>query len=189
MSEDFLTKGIENDRYLKAVELIDRFEDEVYEEIRKVFDDFVKESDLFIGDGSPDERSPPTRGTATMATHRIDYTMSRIQADEEDPENLIVSVGFEWVNPAKQDEETLTDESLTYVYYKIKHSSEKEFEKVCDLTENPDILCGEEMWRNAPGIFYMPVKKGEDFREGLRMLKEHLAKFGEGFGVALKLKK
>jgi len=187
VSEDFLTKGIENDRYLKAVELVDRFEDEVYEEIRKVFDDFVKENDLFIGDGSPDERSRPTRGTATMATHRIDYTMSRVQADEEDPENLIVSVGFEWANPAKQGEETSTDESLTYVYYKIKHGDEEEFEKVCDLTENPDILCGEEMWRWAPGIFYIPVKKGEDFREGLRMLREHLAKFGDEFGVESKL--
>ena len=183
MSEDFLTKGIENDRYLKAAELVDRFEDEVYEEIRKVFDDFVKESDLFISDGSPGERRRPTRGTATMATHRIDYTMSRMQADEEDPENLTVSVGFEWVNPAKQGEEISSDEALTYVYYKIKHGDEEEFEKVCDLTENPDILCGEEMWRNAPGIFYIPVKKGGDFREGLRVLKEHLSKFGDEFGI------
>jgi len=186
MSEDFLTKGIENDRYLKAAELVDRFEDEVYEEIRKVFDDFVKENDLFIGDGSPDERRRPTRGTATMATHRIDCTMSRVQADEEDPENLILSVGFEWVNPAKQGEDTSSDEALTYVYYKVKYASEENYEKVCDLTDNPDILCGEEMWRNAPGIFYIPVEKGGDFREGLRVLKEHLSKFGDKFGVESK---
>jgi len=186
MSEDFLTKGIENDRYLKAVELIDRFEDEVYEEIRKVFDDFVKENDLFFGDGSPDERHRPTRGTATMATHRIDYTMSRVQADEEDPKNLIVNVGFEWVNPAKQGEDTSSDEALTYVYYKIKYASEENYEKVCDLTENPDILCGEEMWRNAPGIFYIPVEKGEDVKEGLDELREHLSKFGDHFGVESK---
>jgi len=96
---------------------------------------------------------------------------------------LIVSVGFEWVNPAKRGEETSTDESLTYVYYKIKYASEENYEKVCNLTDNSDMLCGEEMWRNAPGIFYIPVKKGEDFREGLRMLREHLAKFGERFGV------
>lgn len=183
MDEDFLTEGIKNDRYLKAVKLVNKFENEIYDEIRNVFDEFVENSDLFKEDGSPDERNKPTRGYATLATHRIDYYTARVQEKEEDPDKMIVSVGFEWVNPAEQNEEVSNGESLTYVYYKIKNASEENYGKVCEKTKNPDIMFGEELWRLAPGIFYVIVEDREDIREGLRALRDHLSRFGEEFGV------
>jgi len=183
MSEDFLTKGIENDRYLKAVKLINQFEDIVPKEIRKIFDDFVKESNLFIGNGSPDRRPNPTKYSGTLATHRIDYTMSQVEINKENPENLKLSVGLEFVKPAKQDEDVTSGETLSYVYYKVKDSTVENYEKVCGLTKNSDIRFGEGMWNNAPGIFYIPIENREDFRNGLKILREHFSKFGDEFGV------
>ncbi|MFW6041243.1 MAG: hypothetical protein ACOC85_05350 [Thermoplasmatota archaeon] len=72
--------------------------------------------------------------------------------------------------------------SLSYVYYKIKNGDEQNFMKVKSQTEDPDINFGEDMWNNAPGIFYIPIEDGEGFKRGLRKLRKHFSEFGGDFG-------
>ena len=176
MEEEFLTKGLEKDRYLKAVKLSEEFEKEVYRTIRDVFDELVEEEkDLFAEDVSPDKRNNPAGGYSTLATLRIDY---RLALKEKDSPNKALNVGLEIVDEGKQYQDMDSDGSLSYVYYKIKNDDEQNFMKVKSQTEDPNINFGEDMWNNAPGIFYILVKEGEDLKDGLRRLRDHFSKFG-----------
>ncbi len=179
MDAEFLTKGLEKDRYLKSVKLSEEFEKKVYKTIRDVFDELVEEQKgLFTEDVSPDERNNPTRGYATLATLRIDYRLARGKiSDEEERSNKALTVGLEIVDSGKQFRDMEAEGSLSYVYYKIKNDDEQNFIEVKSQTEDPEINFGEDMWNNAPGIFYIPVKDGEGFREGLKILRDHFSKF------------
>ncbi len=42
MNDEFITRAIENDRYLKALQLINRFEMEIEGELKRVADEFIK---------------------------------------------------------------------------------------------------------------------------------------------------
>ena len=184
MNNSLITDGIKEDRYLKAKELADRFERGVYDEIRNVFDDLVESSDLFVEDVAPDEKPSPTIGSATMATLRIDYSMSRIENGvQENPSSLTLSVGLEWPVKERQDDIPSENGSPCYVYYKIKKSCEENFEEVRQLTEDQDIENGPDMWgNNAAGRFYVTVNNIEEIREGLRKLREHFSNYGDMFG-------
>ncbi|MFW6041250.1 MAG: hypothetical protein ACOC85_05385 [Thermoplasmatota archaeon] len=181
MSDDFIKHGIDKDRYLKADKLVTRFEKEIFDEIHEVFDQFVeKHTNIFFEGSDPIENTNPTYGLATHTTIRIDYIMNRkgIKKDR----NIRLCAGFEIVDPAKQDEEPLPGRSFSYVFYKIKHLSEEDYVKVMNMTDNDGIKFGKEMWRPAPGIFYIPVNTGDDVRKGLVTLREHFSKFSDHYG-------
>jgi len=181
MEEEFLMKGLEKDRYLKAVKLSEEFEKEVYRTIRDVFDELVEEEKaLFAEDVSADKRNNPSGGYSTLATLRIDY---RLAPKEKESPNKVLNVGLEIVDEGKQYQDMASDSdlSLSYVYYKIKNDDEQNFIKVKSQTEDPNINFGEDMWNNAPGIFYIPVESGEDVRKALQSLKDHFSRFVKQF--------
>lgn len=45
MNDKFITRAIENDRLLKAIRLVDRFETEIEGELMRVTDEFISETE------------------------------------------------------------------------------------------------------------------------------------------------
>ncbi|MBS3792667.1 hypothetical protein KGY77_08505 [Candidatus Bipolaricaulota bacterium] len=181
MDEKFLTKGIEKERYLKAKELGDRFEDEIYELIGNVFSDFVEKSELFRGNGSPNPKSTPTEGKSTKATLRIDYKIANVEAEgTNDPNHLKLTVGLEW--PKESSDVAKSIESGFYVFYRVKNSHKKTFEEIYKDTEVQKIHYANNPWNSKYGMFYIPVKSVDEILEGFEELKVHFTKFGDRFG-------
>ncbi|MGV9200508.1 MAG: hypothetical protein ACOC4M_17000 [Promethearchaeia archaeon] len=113
-----------------------------------------------------------------MTILRIDYGLAQKEGIyEESASNKCLNVELEMVDEGKQYRDVDSDESLSYVYYKIKNRDEQNFIKVKSQTEDPNINFGEDLWNNAPGIFYIPGKDREEFKEGLQRLREHFSEF------------
>jgi hypothetical protein len=179
MNEDFITDGLDGDRYLKATKLVHRFQTELTAAIndvsRSVIDDHP---DLFDPDVSLDEKVLAADASQTLATIRTEFAMN-FETDDGDTPKLNVAV--EWVEPEQQGEGDAFDGSLCYAMYKIQHGSESRLETVKDQTTTSDrwdnLRFGEDQWyhyaKHAPGIVYIPVKDGPQTRNALQTLRRH----------------
>jgi len=179
MDESFVNSGFEDNRYLKAHELVDRFESQteaaLEETVRSVRD---THSDLIQPNASLSFR----RYTgSTLRTLR-----SEVSLIEENGEgnNLTFNLGLEWVEPTAQPHGTANvgENVFCYVLYKIKYGSDTIFNEVEAETSETENKCdsiyfGEEKWdrppKVAPGIVYHPVASGEDLQLGLDRLEQH----------------
>ena len=186
MTNDTLTDGLTNDRYVKAVRLVDDFEDEVYDRIEDTLDDIMtsEQEGLFDykqGYDTSRFRDPgPTYGTL-----RIEGTLVETDSDGH---NLKLNIGLEWVEPETQGLDEWPEPLLCYVYYKIKYAPTEPYQIVtaatCESDEWDAISVGDkqcEQWdsgqRVAPGIFYVPVADGDDINGGLSTLGDHCTTF------------
>lgn len=58
MTEDFLTKGLQNDRYMKARQLVEQFRETIEVELREIGQEMVaRNPELFIDDVEGNESS------------------------------------------------------------------------------------------------------------------------------------
>lgn len=181
MNEDFITNGLEADRYLKADKLVHQFKQEIQQEIQSVCNE-IKESheDLFDADASLKPRAFGADANQTLATIRTEFPMNRENEDGATPK---LNIAVEWVEPEQQGEENADEGSLCYVLYKIQHGSESRFDAVKRRTESQDkwdeLRFGEDQWyhyaKHAPGIVYIPVNDGLEITKGLQMLKKHFS--------------
>jgi len=183
MSNDTLTDGLTNDRYVKAVRLVDDFEDEVYEAIKETLKSIMAGdvARLFENDLGYDKGHNPTPGP-TYGTLRFEGTMIQTNSDGN---NLKLNIGLEWVEPETQGLDEWPEPLLCYVYYKIKYAPTEPFQAIAAATRESDewdvIRVGDELWdsgqRVGPGIFYVPVADGDDIDEGLSILGDHCTTF------------
>lgn len=183
MTNDTLTDGLTNDRYVKAVRLVNDFEDEVYDRIEDTLDDIMTSDQEGLFDYNQGHNTGRYRDPGpTYGTLRIEGTM--VETDD-DGHNLTLNVGLEWVKPETQGLNEWPEPLLCYVYYKIKYAPTEPFQAVAAATRESDewdvISVGDEQWdsgqRVAPGIFYVPVVDGDDIEEGLSILGEHCTTF------------
>ncbi|ACM58858.1 hypothetical protein halTADL_1292 [Halohasta litchfieldiae] len=183
MTNDTLTDGLTNDRYVKAVRLVDDFEDEVYDRIKDTLDDIMtsEQEGLFDNNLDYDKGHNPTPGP-TYGTLRFEGTMMQTNSDGN---NLKLNIGLEWVEPETQGRDEWPEPLLCYVYYKIKYAPTEPFQAVSAATRESNewdaISVGDEQWdsgqRVAPGIFYVPIVDGDDIEEGLSVLGDHCTTF------------
>lgn len=183
MNEDFITKGIENDRYQKALRLVDQFEEEMVTEIRNVAKDTItRRPDLFVDDASP-RKSVNLRRTNPIGNMRMDTTMRRVNNDDE---RLILNIAIEWAKPEAHGHEEPTDGTLCIVLYKVKNCPRANYEQVKQRTQSRPkwdlIQFDDDLWNSDYGIFYVPVRNGPEVKQGLQTLQEHFLEFGEAFG-------
>lgn len=187
MNEEFVTKAIENDRYLKATRLKRQFEDEIIRELENTCKAIVAAKEgLFVENDSPDSKKIPYPSTA-LATFRVDYPMNRVDSLEGDRSRLKLNIAMEWVDPETQAEEEPTSGALCYVHYKIKNASQEDFENVKRQTLEDGhwgIRFGEDVYNNAPGIYYIAVKDAADIKDAFQTIHDHIWQYGEEFGVA-----
>jgi len=179
MDEEFVTDGLQSDRYLKTAKLVEDFESEVTEKIDQVCREIINaHPDLFDDDATREEKIFRTGGSKTLATLRIEFAMN---CDNEEGNTLKLNLALEWVEPEQQDQEDAYDESLCYVLYKIQHGSDARFDAVKQRTEAETgwdkLQFGEDQWfhpsKHAPGIVYIPVESGQEVIDGLQTLHEH----------------
>ncbi|UPV72736.1 hypothetical protein M0R89_09260 [Halorussus limi] len=183
MDEDFITNGLESDRYLKATKLVHSFESEVTETINQVCREIIDvHSELFDEDVDLEEKVLGADASQTLATNRTEFAMN---FENEDGDNPKLNIALEWVEPGQQNEEAgLHGGSLCYAMYKIQHGSEARFETVRECTESQDrwdqLRFGEDQWyhysKHAPGIVYLPVESGQEFVDALQTLRRHFSK-------------
>jgi hypothetical protein len=188
MDEDFITDGLESNRYLKATKLVHRFESEVTEAINQVSKAIIDDHpELFDKDVDLQEKVLAAGTSRTLATIRTEFAMNIENAEDDRPK---LNIAMEWVEPEQQDEEDSYDGSLCYVMYKIQHDSETRFEDVRHRTESQDrwdeLRFGADMWhhhaKHAPGIVYIPVESGPKIVDALETLNRH---FSEEYVPAL----
>lgn len=178
MDKDFLTRGLEDDRVLKADYLVSKFREEVRDALEEVSSEIIADNpELFDNDVSLDYGHFGIDNSNTLTTTRIEFDMNQ---EHEEFGTRKLNVGIEWVEAGKQDQDE-RDGSLCYVLYKIQRGLQSRFEGVKKRTREMDawasIRFGDDMWpyrpKEAPGIVYVPVDSGSDFSEGLQQLREH----------------
>lgn len=180
MSEDFITEGLADDRYIKADLLVNRFRDHIFDALSETSREIVDDHEhLFEPDVELDSDHFGSGGR-TLSTFRVEFNL-RQEHEEFGP--LKLNIGVEWVDPDEQDESTSGDGSLCYVYYKIQRGSEASFNAVEQRTVKEDdwesIHFGSDQWpyrrKEAPGIVYIPVEDGSELIEGLETLRRHFS--------------
>lgn len=183
MNDDFVTKALQQDRYLKAVRLVDRFETEIERELNRVGDEFVRENpDLF-----PDVPEPQTTVRPQSVTHvayvRWRCRMTRVPTDGAD-DRLTLELYLRWIDPDIFGDSN-REGALCAASYKINGVQQEDQELVEQLTREGDwdVRFAPDPHDRDPGTFYVPVETAQDVRDGFEALKRHFSEFGSRFGT------
>lgn len=184
MNDEFITRAIENDRYLKALQLINRFEMEIEGELKRVADEFINEAeDLFDDDAN--RRFNFSRDPGPVISHaRINTNMNRVASKKEGASTLTLNITLRWLDPAEYGLSDI-DGALCVTAYKINGAISGDHNRVKEQTEVDDIdvqFC-RDAYNNAPGMVYVPVETASDIRDGFETLKQHFGEYGEEYGV------
>lgn len=180
MDEDFITDGMNSNRYLKATKLVHRFESEIREAINETCRTIINDHPELV-DGDPDLREKVlAAGTSrTLATIRTEF---RMNVENEDGDRPLLNIAVEWAEPEQQDEEENYDGSLCYVMYKLQHGSKNRFQAVREHTDPHDwneLRFGDDLWyhhsKHAPGIVYISVENGAEIVDALESLRRHFS--------------
>jgi hypothetical protein len=184
MTNDFLTQGLENDRYLKAVQLIERFESELRNELERAGREIVTANpELFIDDGDPNWIKKRSH-SSVIAHQRVDYTMSLVNSTDEDASNLVLNLGFRWVEPGSFGRDG--EGTLSIASYRIKNGPDDAYRDVMEATRTGEwgVSIGDDPFGSYPATFYVPVETAADIRESYDTLAAHFAEFAATFGVS-----
>lgn len=183
MNNDFLSEGLEDDRYLKALQLIDRFESDLRNELERAGTAIVTENpDLFIEDGNPNWIRKRSH-SSVIAHQRVDYTMSLVGSTAEEASNLVLNLGFRWIQPGKFGHDT--DGTLSVASYRIKNAPDEAYRDVMSATRNGgwDVSIADDPFGSYPATFYVPVEDTTGLREGYDTLASHFEAFATTFGT------
>lgn len=185
MNEEFITKGIENDRYLKAVRLYKQFEDEMFSTLTNVSKDVIEAKPTWFTDDIAHDKNQTRRRTEPLGHLRVDTTMARVNSDGD---QLKFHVCIEWTQPEVHRHDDHTDGSLCIVFYKIKNLDRSDYERVRQQTKGADkwdaIQFDDDLWNSDLGLFYIPVASGPAVKEAFETLKRHFIEFGDAYGAS-----
>lgn len=186
MNDEFFTQALTSNRYLKAIQLINRFESELKEELIRFGDRIVEANqDQFeYGVEASWNNSRSSGSGSVIAFARVDYDMDRRNSSDDDASNLTLNISFRWVEPGGYGHPDV-EGAFTLLSYKLKHVREDDYNDVKQRTREEDwsIEFADDAFRNAPGIFYVPVETAEEMEEAERKLQNHFAEFVTMYGV------
>ncbi|GAB6880106.1 hypothetical protein JCM17823_23800 [Halorubrum gandharaense] len=184
MTDEFVTQALQQDRYLKAIELIDRFETEIERLQNHTGKRIVEENqELFVDDLTPDFRSRRNPST-TFAFARTDFKMSRFANEEPDANRLKMSLMIHW-NDATVLGHDEGYGALAVASLRIKNLSKVEYQEIKRETLEEgwnDIQFGEDPFNNSPGIIYSPVETIQDIDHAHERFAAHFRKYGQDYG-------
>jgi len=182
MTDEFLTKGLEKDRYLKAIQLADQFETDIVRELRRWGDRMVEENPGLFESGTEGSKSV-SRNSNPLGHARIDYRMNRVRGPENDSTQKL-NIHLYWVKPERYNR-TDIDGALRGFGYKIKNADPDAEERVVDQTRDWDLHTAVNPFRSRI-TFYKHVSSAEEIERTGRLLVEHFSEFGDEFGIAKK---
>ncbi|WP_158057939.1 hypothetical protein [Halorussus halophilus] len=182
MTDEFLTKGLENDRYLKALRLINQFEDEVEAALHEFNQRMVDEHpDLF--ESRTDTSTKSNRSSSSgIATHRINHLMKGPRAPEQDKTQRL-NVHLYWMPPTEYGRRDV-DGALRTVGYKVKYADPAIDEEVAEQTRNRDwdIETSKNPY-DSNTVFYRHVSSAGDFKGTMDTLVKHFSEFGDAYAI------
>lgn len=181
MTDEFLTKGLQNDRYLKSVRLAEQFEASIESELRRVGEKMIAENPELFRDGVNGNMSYGRSSGSTLAYMRIDYPMDQIQ-DQHSDAWLTLNVHLYWCNP-EQYNRTDVDSALRAFGYKIKNVNSDGEERVAAQTRDWDLHTADDPYSSLV-VFYKHVSSAEEIEQAGETLVEHFSTFGSEYGVA-----
>lgn len=184
MNDEFITRAIEEDRYLKALRLIDRFEMEIEAELKRVADEFVSGTDGLFND-DPGQRFKFNRDPGPVIAHaRINTDMKRVASKEDGADTLTLNITLRWLDPSEYKSSHI-DGALCVTAYKINGADSDDHKRVRQQTEAEgyDVQLCQDAYNNAPGMVYIPVETAAGIREGFQTLKKHFWEYGGEYGV------
>lgn len=179
MTDEFLTQGLENDRYLKARQLVKQFEKEIEAELRAIGEEMVAQNrELF--DEAVDGNGNVSGLSRTTPWARIDYPMTRIQSSESD-DRLTLNVHLYWDDPRDYNR-TDIDGAIAALGYKVKNVSEVDEQRVVSETRDWSLQTAENRF-GGETAFYNHVSSADEFKQTAEQLIEHFSTFGNEYGV------
>jgi hypothetical protein len=182
MTDEFLTKGLQDDRYLKALRLVDEFEDKLEATLRGFGQRMVAEHpELFGVNPDGNERTNRNPGSA-LAHTRVHYPMTGEQAPEAD-QTWGLNVHLYWVRP-EQYERTDVDGALRAFGYKIKYADRDIDDRVVEQTRARDLpVETAENPYDSNIAFYSHVSSVAEIEETADILVDHFSEFGDKYAT------
>jgi hypothetical protein len=178
MTDDFLTKGLENDRYLKALRLAEQFQTEIAALLRQ-FDQRMVDAhpDLFDPSNTPKVKESESQGSA-LANHRMNHEFSGPAAPED---RCRLNVHLYWMEPAKYDR-TDIDGALRAFGYKLKGADTDIDARVVQETRDGDwnVDIADNPY-DSNKVFYRHVSSMEDIENTIDTLVRHFEEFGDRY--------
>lgn len=183
MTDEFITTGIENDRYLKAVRLYKQFEEEVYQKLHNATKNAIEAKPEWFPAEPEHDQNLTRQRTEPLGHIRVDTEMAKANAAGEP---LIFHVCLEWTKPGVRRHAERTDGNLCIVFYKIKHLQREVYEDIRKETKADDgrgaIHFDDDLWNSNLGIFYIPVEGGPEITAAFETLIDHFIEFGDAYG-------
>ncbi|WP_276260597.1 hypothetical protein [Haloglomus litoreum] len=183
MTDDFLSKGLEQDRYLKAIRLTDQFETSIEGRLRQVGQEMrARKPELFASDDAGSENTGRD-SSSSLAFARIDYPLSRVR-DQGSNKQLKLNVHLYWVKPEQYNRDDIEEGALRGFGYKIKTASSEDEQRVKEQTRDWDLETAQDPFGYRV-IFYKHVSSIADIEDTSETLVEHFGEFGDEFGVPM----
>ena len=175
MTDESIRGGLENDRYLKALKLVDQFETSVFDALEGAAREMLSQNGFDL-ETTFDRACFGEDSSATLATIRTECKLYRDGNPDKQPK---LNVALEWIESDEHDGET----PFCYVQYKLQHGSQDAYHKVREATEaDPSwsaIKFGEDQWysasKHAPGTILIPLEDGAELKEHLEQLVDHFS--------------
>jgi len=181
MTDEFLTEGLRDDRYLKALRLIDQFEDEIEAVLREFDQQMVDEQPaLFDPSSGPSLKTSQSPGSG-LAFHRINRAMTGPRAPDG---NQRLNVHLYWMPPTEYGC-TDVDGALRAFGYKIKDADLDIENQIVERTRTEDWsleTSGNPYDSNT--VFYRHVSSVAEIEEAIKTLVDHFSEFGDEYAVA-----
>lgn len=177
MTDEFLTEGLQNDRYLKALRLVQQFENEIEARLHEFDQQMANQHPgLFDSDARMKTSQTPSNG---LAFNRLNHKMNGPKAPDDPAQQL--NVHLYWMPPTEYSR-TDIDGALRAFGYKIKGADEAVDEHVVDRTERGDWPLETSGNPYDPNMtFYQHVSSAADIEETMDVLVDHFAEFGDEY--------
>jgi len=184
MTDEFLTEGLQHDRYLKALRLIEQFKDEI-EGVLRGFDQRMVDAQPSLFEPSTDPDFETIRDKP-LASHRVDHKMTGPRAPEIAPESdgpLQLNVHLYWVPPTEYDRAGV-EGALRAFGYKIKFADTTIDERVAEQTRSGDWSLKTARNPFDDNIaFYRHVRSSSDVESTIEESVKHFSTFGDEYAV------
>jgi hypothetical protein len=182
MIDEFLTKGLENDRYMKALRLAGQFEKEIEAELRVIGEEMVKRNRDLFDEPVKGRKSISTKSNS-MPFARVDYPLTRFHSQENET-RLVLNIHLYWDDPRNYNRPDI-DGALRALGYKIKNIPETNEQRVVAETRDWPIRTSENRF-GGEVAFYNHVSTADQVKETGEQLVDHFSTFADEYGVPRK---
>jgi len=184
MNDEFFTQALQGNRYLKAIQLINRFETELEHELKRFGDQIVEANPYQFETGVEGRWNNRRSSGSVIAFARVDYDLRRVSSADDDATDLTLNHSFRWVEPGEYGHADV-DGALTLLSYKIKQLRAEDYETVSQATKEDEwpVHLADDAFSNAPGIIYVPVETAAEMQNAEQTLQEHFEEFVSMYGV------